>query len=510
MKLRVFSYLSFISLIITFSSCDWLNIDTDLPATDPGFYSLSFAKNDSVPGLEYASFEVVLDTMYINGVLHADSTIVNIDSLPYNTDIRNVIPTYTWNSTSTTYLILKDSVTGEINENEKITLTGTDTINYNRVVMVKNVAENDSTSRTYLMKVNVHKVEPELYVWQKLTDQIFSHSGSHQKAVWFDNKIMLYVSSGIRQYLYTSTEGIVWNDQSASLSNLPTNCNIREIMEYAGKLFLTSDDGKLYSTTDGYSWTNQDNSISWIKKSDNSQTTNYVLATLLFAMNDENQNDNLWAISQSTIDSSYHFATSTDALTWKIDDVNQIPDNFPIGDFSAISFYSRTNQPKALVAGGILASGEQSQHVWSTENGNYWVDFSTENLSVGPLTGASITWYNDKFFLFGGETKNGNLADSTYLVSRDEGLSWSVPDTTYNYLREPHITIIDGTADTTYTYYEPRAYQTVVQVSKDNNLGTKDYYIYLIGGYNQREAKVYSDVWRGKLNRLSFLRQDGD
>jgi hypothetical protein len=59
---------------------------------------------------------------------------------------------------------------------------------------------------------------------------------------------------------------------------------------------------------------------------------------------------------------------------------------------------------------------------------------------------------------------------------------------------------ISSSNDTTYTSYEPRAYQSVVYVKSG-----LDHLIYLIGGVDPLNSKVYSDVWIGKLNRLSFL-----
>ena len=88
------------------------------------------------------------------------------------------------------------------------------------------------------------------------------------------------------------------------------------------------------------------------------------------------------------------------------------------------------------------------------------------------------------------------------MESVDEGLSWSVPDTLYNRLRQMNIS---AAGDTTYINYAPRAYQSVLNVVVDNTAkGYSDHLIYLIGGINPRASKVYKDVWVGKLNRLSF------
>jgi len=157
-----------------------------------------------------------------------------------------------------------------------------------------------------------------------------------------------------------------------------------------------------------------------------------------------------------------------------------------------------------LIAGGYTASGQLLNNIWSTENGTYWVDFSTENTTLGSLSGATIIPYNDKLLLFGGLGSDGYVVENQYMESIDEGLSWSVPDTLYNRLRQVNIS---SSGDTTYIDYQPRAYQSVLNVVVEHpDKDYTDYFIYLIGGVNPRESKVYKDVWVGKLNKLSFIR----
>jgi hypothetical protein len=219
----------------------------------------------------------------------------------------------------------------------------------------------------------------------------------------------------------------------------------------------------------------------------NSLTKDFTFVNLLFPLNNK-----IWAIAKSNIDQSYRFASSNDGISWTI--LAEIPANFPIGDFSSISFASRSSQPKALIAGGYTASGVLLNNIWSTENGTYWVDFSTENTTLGALSGTTIISYDDKLLLFGGADASGEVVDNPYMQSIDEGLSWSIPDTTYNQLRQRNISTNN---DTTYTYYEPRYNQTAI-VDGDNR-------IILIGGRDK--TTVYSDVWVGKLNRLGFAKE---
>jgi hypothetical protein len=242
-------------------------------------------------------------------------------------------------------------------------IAGKDTLNFERVVKVKNYAADAKTSRSYPIKVNVHKVQPELYQWNKIADEIYSHSGSLQKAVYFNKTFYLYVGTTIRNYLYTSTDGKVWIDKTNELKNLPLNSSLRGINEYKGKLYVLTDDDKIYTTADGYNWMTENVVVSDV---------NYRFENFLLELDGK-----LWSIMKSGVDNTYSFATSSDGGNWVVNE--KIPANFPVGDFSSLSFASRTKKSKALIVGGYTASGKLLNNIWSTENGSYWVDFSTEN-----------------------------------------------------------------------------------------------------------------------------------
>lgn len=461
MRSNWFKFNILLIAVVVMSSCLWEDDEREL-STNPNFYSLKFAKNDSIPNLETAVFSLEYDDIL------KDSIIVNLDSLPYLTRIDSVNPTFTFMSTAVSYLILKDSLgTGT----DTIALTGKDTVDFTRVVSVLNYAEDQKANRTYPIKVNVHQVRPELFHWTRMNPAVYSHSGSIQKTVMFNNRFHFFASSGFNNHLYTSADGVNWTP--VVLQGLPRDIvDLRSITIFNNALFYVHENGELYSSPDG---------SLWAKVPADAGTHTFV--NLLFVLEGK-----LWATVRNTISGNHYFATSTGGVFWQVGE--PIPGNFPVGDFASLAFASRTNKPKAIVLGGYSATGNLLRNAWSVQrniNNEYkWVDFSLENTSLVSLAGASLVSYDDKLLLFGGMDADDRVIDPFYMESIDEGLTWRGMDTTYNVLYDEQLNV----------RYQPRSYQSVVYEPSSKS-------IFLFGG---RTTQVYSDVWRGKLNRISFLR----
>lgn len=465
MRTNFFKFLIIIAIVSIFSSCLWDDKEVDL-SSDPSFVSLTFAKNDSIPGLEDAVFTYVYDAAL------GDSVIVNLDSLPYQTRIDSVYPTFSFKSSAGAFLIQTDasSETGL----DTVYITGKDTIDFNKVLRVVNYAANGKDSCSYRIKVNVHQVEPELYVWSRKVGEIYNHEGSVQKAIFFKNKFFFYITSGVNNYLYTSANAENWSGET--LSGLPNNdCNFRDIAIFKDKLYLVHQNGNVYTSADGYNWL-----------AVNPGVAGHTIINLLFDLDSQ-----LWSVFKNQQTEKCYFGTSADGAAWAIGAM--IPNDFPVMDFAALSFKSRTNKTKAIVLSGRDPKGALLTSVWSVQKNVYneykWVNFAVDNQSLDTMAGASIIHYDDKLLLFGGfKDGDDNLADTIYWESIDEGLSWRVADTVNNVIEDLKIPLS----------YQPRSFQSVIHDEQTNK-------IYLFGG--RTKDRVFSDVWVGKLNRLSFLRQ---
>ena len=468
-----FLKLFFIVLTVSFlSSC----LDTTNTATttssDPSFVSLKLAGNDSVKNAVF--------TLDATG-----KTIINIDSLPFRTRIDSVNPTFSFKSTIAAFLHLTLDQGFKFTKGKKdsVAVTGKDTVDFRQPLLkISNFASDGKSYIKYNIQVNVHTVQPELYVWSKMKDNISSVIASSQKAILLNDKIYYYLNDGSSVSLFSSADGY---SSSVATTGLPVATPLNDMILFNGNLFVSRDGLNIYSSTNGTNWT---------KKT----VSEFTFSSLLCVWNGK-----LWAVVQSVTDATYHFATSPDGTVWTM--IGKIPDNFPVTDFSAITITTVTNLQKVLVLGGYSPTGSLLKNYWSSEDGVYWYDFSDSKTNArwtaknnldSLAVGACVISYDKKLLLFG---KYKTLNQTFYRESTDEGLSWQVPDLTYNQIRQSIIIRnFNNTKDsTTYNYYQPHTYQSVVV---DNNNR-----IFIIGG--KTISANSTDIWTGKLNRKSFLRQ---
>lgn len=461
MKRNICKLLIFSVIVYLVSAC--LGEEKEIEYSDnPNFVSLKFGKNDSIPGLVGAVFTLEYDADL------KDSIIVNLDSLPFKTRIDSVFPTFSFKSTSRAYLLMTDSMGTGL---DTLVLTGKDTIDFTKVQSVTNYSANEKVSRTYPIKVNVHQIESELYVWKRLVNNIYSHGSSAQQAVFFKNRFLFYASSDSKNYLYVSNDAKTWTN--ATVSGLPATDNLRSIRVFQDKLYLVHENGLIFTSGDGENWSGIDPSVA-----------GYACHNLLFVLE-----NNLWGLFRQEANQVYYFANSEDGAYWIIQDA--IPSNFPIADYASLSFDSRTGKPKAIVMGGRSSAGTLLSKVWSVEKNIFneykWIDFTADKADVQPFSGASVIPYDDKLLLFGSMDDNGDIRGNGHMESIDEGFTWRATDSVFNIIQDT----------TQHILYEPRAYQSVI-------LDEASHFIYLIGGKN-KDVQTFTDVWVGKLNRMYFF-----
>ena len=464
MKFRFFRFLFLFSLIGLLASC--VSTTTQVISSDASFVSLTLAGNDSVNKAVFT----------LDG-----TTIVNLDSLPYKSKIDSVYPTFSFKSRSASFLHIniKGYKFPKGRTVDSLYLSGKDTLDMRQPnLWIRNFASDSKTSLRYSIKLNVHQVNPNLYKWGKIADKIGLITPTSQKTIIMNDVFYWYMNDGSQTYLYKSTDGNTWN--ATTVTGLPVATSLVDMIQFNGKLYLTRDGANLYTSADGVVW----------KQSQPSSMFNFT--SLAFVLNNQ-----LWAVVQPNPgDGTYHFAISNDGISWNMT-TRTVPAYFPVIDFASVTFKTLTGKEKVVIVGGFASNGNRTLSRWSSEDGVYWVDFSSENLTLPQFLGApALIHYDNKLLVLG----EGNDIQTVYKQSVDEGYSWQVPDTALNKLPAN----FKPRKNASLVVFKPKDYVKVNPASLSEEIRSTNY-IFIIGG--NTETNPMLDVWKGKVNKKNFLRQ---
>ena len=416
--------------------------------------SFTFYNDTTNPGLTTATYKVE----------HRTDTglIYSIDSLQFGTRLDSVVPYVTYMATpgSATF-ILPDTT---------IESTGVDTMDFTQQPIYLRVTASDLVNvKWYRFNIFAHQVDPDLFVWEQLTNQIFAPQVCDTKAFYHQEKLLLLVNNGLSTQAYQSADGSSWTRLSDNIATLPIPCYVRDILQHDDTLYYIANNA-LYTSTDGLTWSE------WVNTA-----SDYALVNMVVSYAGQ-----AWCLVENTSKALQLATITADGLeimteiAGLVDGV--LPANFPISDFAALSFSSSSERPRAMIVGGRNMAGDVVNTRWNLEyaatDGYRLKDFSIAQPSFKSLTGVSIVQYGNHLMMFGG-TDNDLKWRSDMLYSDDEGMNWYIPDTAHHKLPENYTT---------------RQNQSVV-IDDDQN-------VYIVGGQSQTQS--LSDVYRGYLNSAKW------
>lgn len=442
----------FVLLAIVCAGCNNNKTDTTSPYAE--VTAFSFATDTANPGLAAATYKVEqrTDTGYI----------YNRDSLVFGTSLARVIPTISYKATpASATFVLPDTT---------IIYSGADTLDFSKQPIYLHVKSSDlQNEKWYMLSFTVHQVDPDLYVWDRLTPQIFKPQMCEQKVFIVGQELVLFVNNGFHTQLFLSREGITWSESTAP-TGLPAQCRVRDILQLGSTLYYADGDN-LYMSTDLYNWTSIDCSAN-----------TFSLVNMLVAFDNR-----AWCILSDRTSERLLLGYVQGERVVPADSVygldgNWLPNDFPVSDFASLSFAASSERPRAMVVGGRTQDGTMLNTRWNLEyeasQGYRIKNFSIEQPDFHSLTGVSIIQYDNHLVMFGG-IDNDSQWRTSMLFSDDEGMHWYTPDTAHNRLPDD---------------YGQRQKQTAVVDARNN--------IYLIGG--QSFTETYSDVYRGYLTSIDW------
>lgn len=420
---------------------------------------------DSNENYEYSSDATIhafgLDTVYGKhysfSIDHLERVIFNKDSLPVGADTiidRILIDTMTvagWitSGEQDTVFNMKDSVDLRPAMNNDIGMK------------FRVHAADMLTIREYTLKVNVHKQDPDSLVWKNMREEgaVFNNTATtgEQRSVLLNNDLLVYTTNTTVYKTSTTPYQYKWTE--ASVSNLPLNAKLTSVINFEGKLYMTTGNGDVYASSNGTVW-----------EKVNGLSTNIIALVACFESNEvSHQPATLVGISHNNTDGKNYFCNTSDGLMWTI--TENVPSGFPTENIYATSLTTANGVEKVVVV-GMPRADEKQTVPWFSLDGEGWASLSTTSNTFCPgMANPSIMHYGGQFYCFGG------TFDAIY--SSKTGIAWYQTKKKFLLPKE-----VKG--------------KEVYSMTIDKNN-----FIWIVFGGKGTQ----NEVWRGRLNKLGFKQQ---
>lgn len=384
-------------------------------------------------------------------------TIENRDSLLYGTDLSALLMTISYDGVSLLYRPYADSTAEWRAYNSK------DSIDLRDSLQLLLVANDGASNRVYKLKANVHQEEGDSLYWNRLDSAVTQLDGmAETRAVALGSVLRVYGRVG--QDVCVASRPLDgkagrWERQE---TDLPQAAEVGTLCQLGGKLYMGTSEGELYTTADAVHWT---------RVSSMGQGARLAGAGKSF----------LYAMAGHTL------LRSSDGQVWDQEAIDDDRSYLPDTCLNLLAFDGDDGDSRIVMVGYRSLESDTTAMVWNKtwnsrgqEDGAEWIYFTQtrENDWLCPrLQSLNVMAYDGRCLAFGGAADYAGgkykAMDGMYF-SRDYGITWK-PD---------------------YELHLPVALQGVegpVASAVDS-----DKYIWIIA--NQ-------EVWRGRLNRLGFLRQ---
>lgn len=323
--------------------------------------------------------------------------VYNVDSLPFATKVDKLLVNMQVTGYASIYV---DSI-GLYDY-----FSSTDSIDFSYPRKFRITSADSEYSRDYIVKVNVHQVEPELMVWEK---QGAIDGISPLRALEFNGIMCLFGEKDGKWAVAKSELSGVPSWQQAFAEGLPSTANLATVQLFNGALYVVAADG-LYTSTDAVNW---------------SQCYN--------------GNGLVAIVGASDVDGKMWLA-SADELFFTTDGVNlesagSLPGGFPVYGVSIASYIlsHHSGIVRYMLVGYTDEAMDGDVAVWSklsTEEGWARYENSDNPYACPALKGLSVVRYDNCLYALGGAgAVNGVDVDafSSFYISRDNGITWKTP-----------------------------------------------------------------------------------
>ncbi len=487
-------------LIGTLSSCN-KKTETEeevyMPASSVAITNFSLkSKNNSKVKLDSVFFSIDLN----HGV------IFNADSLPVGTDVTKLVPviSYTSSASAVTLTQTGGKYTGEIDYKSN----PSDSVDFSGKVVLKITAEDKQTTRSYDIKVNVHKMEPDSLMWDHLAvTPMPSRLGApkQQKTIGYKDTSYTLIMESDGSYTLAIATDLLAGEWDKQVPDFDFEPNVRTFNATSDCLYLLDATGVLHTSADGLNWEN----------------TGSVWTNIIGAYS------NVMLGMRSEEGTLLHTCWPADAGYAEA----PVSSDFPVAEYTDfVQFSNRwTTLPIGFMAGGQIADGSFTDKIWGFD-GDHWAVLSEGMLPqvagatlvpyyVYRKTNSSLVQTEFSVWMLIGGVRDDGKSNRTIYVSYDNGVNWYAADTQMQLPDHfPSLRNLDGivsewpkkgSLESNWASTRGRMLPGMARVKYE----VEDYevywdcpYIYIFGGIEEG-GSLNDEIWRGVLNRLTFMPQ---
>ncbi len=365
--------------------------------------------------------------------------IYNPDSLPLGTYVDKVIFSSVSSDGYTTYQTAAGNDT---------LYSSTDSMDFTTPRVFTCYSYSGKAKKTYKVSINVHQINPELFVWYKEVESHAEMMGiTSQRAFYKDGKVYVFALSSGNSLLLTASKDAPsqWTSSLLSLTDFDP-CSVQLFND----VFYTVQNGKIVTSADGLVWTESDSDFS---------PAAFIAAGSSF----------LFAKKGNEI------YKSADGVTWEKDLVESQQGKLPSSAYSSVWLPMSFNSDfEYVLLGGVAGESHvEWKKVIDNEGSNSepWNIYESESDAQYPYPSfynTQLVKYDSRVFAMGIE--NDTL--SLFHLSNDGGRTW-IPQSS--------------------TYIHPSS----ITASNFSWVVDEDKYLWIICGGT-------GEVWRGRINRLGF------
>lgn len=449
--------------------------------------------------------KVKLDSVFFSIDLNK-GVIFNADSLPVGTDVTKLVPviSYTSSASAVTLTQTGGKYTGEIDYKTN----PSDSVDFSGKVVLKITAEDKTTTRSYAIKVNVHKMEPDSLMWDRLAViPMPSRLGApkQQKTVEYKGLPYTLIQEADDSYTLAIATDIIAGIWDQHTPILDFEADIRTLNATSDMLYILDKSGVLHTSADGMTW--ESTGAKWV---------NIIGAY-----------DDVMLGIRSDGNRMMHTFWPTDAGFAEA----PLSTDFPVSDYTDfVQFRNRwTTLPIGFMVGGRLSDGSYTNKTWGFD-GDHWAvlsDGMTPKVAGATLvpyfvyrkTTSSLVQKEFSVWMLIGGVRSDGKSNRTIYESYDNGVNWYAADTQMQLPEHfPGLNGLDGimaewpkktSLENNWKDTPSRALPGLARVKyevEDYNVYWDCPYIYIFGGMKDN-GELNDEIWRGVLNRLTFVPQ---